>query len=100
MTCKWCGVPLKPQQRWRRRTYCSRSCAKTAFHADHPDAARRAGQLSYAKVGRKKYIERLKTALAGCKSLGEAYRRGYSNGYKVGVTRRRRGHSSLKGIAA
>ena len=90
-TCAWCEGPLTRRQQVRRRSFCSRSCAKTNYHADLQQTARELGQRSWATVGRARYIERLKVALAQCKTLGDAYRRGYVNGYKVGAERRRRG---------
>lgn len=90
-TCSWCKGPLTHRQQVRRRSFCSRSCAKSNYHAEHPQKARELGHRSWLKSGRAKYVERLKVALGQCKTLGDAYRRGYSNGYKVGVEHRRRG---------
>lgn len=88
-TCRWCTGPLTLAQMMRRRTYCSRSCAKSQFHAMHPDAAPKAGAAA-AKAHRAQYIARLKRTLEECKTLGEAYRRGYYTGYTVGANGRRR----------
>lgn len=88
-TCLWCPNKLTHDQQVRRRVYCSRTCAKTHFHAENPTKAREAG-LRAAAATRPQYVARLKQTLAGCRTLGEAYRLGYNNGYKVGATRRRR----------
>jgi len=71
-----CGRPLTAEQIWRRREYCSRSCAKFVYHAAHPDAATAAGRRSWELVGRRRFLEQLAIALKGCQSKVEAYIRG------------------------
>ncbi len=97
--CRCCGGPLTHGQQVRRRTYCSRSCAKEQYHSDHPEKAVEFGKRSWAKVGREKFIARLKAALTDCHSRAEAYRRGYKNGYAA-KQRAQRSTQRREGIAA
>jgi hypothetical protein len=87
--CRWCTAPLSAKQIMRRKTYCSRSCAKTHWHAMHPDGARRAFAKGWA-TNRQRFIERLRVTLKSCKTLGDAYRLGHHNGYTLAMERMRR----------
>lgn len=87
--CRWCSTPLTKTQIYRRRSYCSRSCAKLQHHAMHPESARKALKGGWATL-RKRYVARLGQTLTGCKTLGDAYRRGYATGYRCGYCRKQR----------
>jgi hypothetical protein len=84
--CCWCQTPLTKVQIYRRRSHCSRSCAKERYHAMHPGAATACLRPGWATL-RQQYVERVKRRLQGCRTLGDAYRLGYATGYRAGWTR-------------
>lgn len=89
-TCAYalCGGPLTRRQRWRRRDYCTKGCAKAAYWQQHPGAWQRITANSRA-AQRRHYVERLRTFLQTA-SVAQAAARGFWVGYRVGAGRMRR----------
>jgi hypothetical protein len=80
--CKWCGAPLTEKQIRRGTVFHTLSCFREHWHADNPEKSREL--QARARAGsRRIYVARLKATLQNCKTLGEAYRLGYQNGYKA-----------------
>lgn len=97
-TCAACDGPLSRRQRWRRRTFCSKSCAKTTEHQQRPEVLAK-GQAVLRTWTRAQFVGRLRAFLLACPSREAAGRRGWKNGW--GAARRqaiadgcRRGHGT------
>lgn len=80
--CAGCSAPLTKPQQWRRREFCSKSCAKSSFWSARPDAWARITAKSH-RVQRAHFVERLRRFLAACPSNEAAYDRGFGNGRRV-----------------
>jgi hypothetical protein len=79
----------------KERRYCSKSCAAMALGSSLDphirEARRRGAQKTHAK-NRDAYRGRLKQKLAGVTSLYEAWKLGFSQGYREGYTRSEEKH--------
>lgn len=84
--CANCDQPLTRRQRWRRRDYCSRACAKAAEWRRRPDIKARAVANAHATL-RRAFIRRLRAFLQACPTQTAAGARGFRNGW--GAARRR-----------
>jgi hypothetical protein len=84
--CAHCDGPLTRRQVWRRRTHCSKACAKAAEWRRRPDVVAKAVARSQAVI-RQAFVRRLRAFLLACPSPLAAGRRGYTNGW--GAARRR-----------
>lgn len=75
-TCAWCGDVLSARQQQRRGRYCSRRCAKRAYHATHPGLAARWGaQGGHARAARRQSRARCDAYLTIVEALVQAARR-------------------------
>ena len=87
--CAWCGTSFHPGYAGQRT--CSRSCRSARQW--HTGARNKTAFVAAAREGqRKKRVALVKAKLAGCKTLGAAYRLGvedgYNRGWAAGVRRR------------
>lgn len=81
-TCAACRSPLTREQQWRRRTFCSKSCAKTTEYLARPEVLTK-GQQRLKAVGRARFVERLRAFLLACPSNALAGRKGWRNGWSA-----------------
>lgn len=87
--CANCDGPLTRRQRWRRRAYCSKGCAKSAEWRRRPDVKARAIRHGHATL-RRRYVQRLRAFFLAGPTLAAAVERGFRVGYQVAVARMRR----------
>lgn len=80
--CSACGHPLTRKQRWRRRTFCSKACAKAIAHQARPDILRK-GQARLKVVSRERFVQRLRAFLLACPSKPLAGQKGWRNGWSA-----------------
>ncbi len=87
-TCVWCHEPFHPFRAAQR--CCSKPCGAQERDARLPTmrAARMRGLEALQARQRPK---RVSAKLRQCKTLGEAYRLGFTDGYGCGWQRRNRG---------
>jgi hypothetical protein len=89
-----CGV-TKTTTPSKQRTHCSKSCAAmvlgSSLEPHIREARRRGAQKTHAKA-RAAYRDRLKQKLEGVTSLYEAWKLGFSQGYREGYTRSEEKH--------
>ena len=89
-----CGV-TKTTTPSKQRTHCSKSCAASVLGSSlepHIREARRRGAQTTHANNRAAYRDRLKQKLEGVTSLYEAWKLGFSQGYREGYTRSEEKH--------
>ena len=79
--CAWCGMPFHPT--YAGQETCSRRCR--SCRQWHTGKRNRTAFVAAAREGqRRKRVAIVKAKLAGCKTLGDAYRLGVADGYNRG----------------
>lgn len=79
--CPECGETFQPSH--ARQVCCSRSCA-AARSWKRSEARRTAWWKSSIQTRKPRNLAALKALLAGCQTLGDAYRLGFTRGYQQG----------------
>ncbi len=85
--CQECGETFHPHH--RQQACCSRSCG-AARSSRLSEKRRMAWVNASMKARRPKLIASLRNELLQCKTLGDAYRLGYTKGYRCGWQKRDR----------
>lgn len=94
--CVWCSEPFHPFRAQQR--CCSKPCGaqERDSRLPHVTKARMRG-LEVAQ--RRERPKKVSAKLRECKTFGEAYRLGFSDGYGLGWNRRNRGRKAAHLVA-